>query len=73
MVADHWFRHIKNVLEVMDITSVTPVGSQSDPIGGSEPKSGARYYLYTIYILSIYYTVLGLSLTCSSSERYMYL
>ena len=28
--------------------SVTPVGSRSDPIGGSEPKSGARYYLYYI-------------------------
>ena len=27
--------------------SVTP-GSRSDPIGGSEPKSGARYYLYYI-------------------------
>ena len=26
---------------------VTP-GSRSDPIGGSEPKSGARYYLYYI-------------------------
>ena len=27
---------------------VTPDGSQSDPVGGSEPKSGARYYLYYI-------------------------
>ena len=26
---------------------VTP-GSRSDPVGGSEPKSGARYYLYYI-------------------------
>ena len=33
---------------------VTPVGARSDPIGGSESKSGARDYLYTIYIL--YYT-----------------
>ena len=30
--------------------TVTPA-SLSDPIGGSEPKSGARDYLYTIYIL----------------------
>ena len=28
-----------------------PSGSRSDPIGGSEPKSGARDYLYYIYIL----------------------
>ena len=27
---------------------VTPAGSQSDPIGGSEPKSGVRDYLYHI-------------------------
>ena len=43
---------------------VTPAGSRSDPIGGSEPKSGARYYLYYI---------LGLSWTCSFSELYLYL
>ena len=44
--------------------NVTPVGSRSDPVGGSEPKSEARYYLYYI---------LGLSLTYSFSELYLYL
>ena len=34
---------------VLIITVQPP--SRSDPIGGSEPKSGARDYLYTIYIL----------------------
>ena len=38
--------------------------SRPDPFGGSEPKSGARYYLYYL---------LGLSLTCSFSELYLYL
>ena len=34
----------------MEKLIVTPDGSRSDPIGGSERKSGARYYLYcTIY------------------------
>ena len=28
--------------------SVTPTGSRSDPVSGSEPKSGARYNLYYI-------------------------
>ena len=46
---------------------LTPVGSRSDPIGGSEP-SPERETIYTIF-----YTVLGLSLICSSSERYLYL
>ena len=37
-------------------------------------RSPGRYTIYTIfYILSIYYTVLGLSLTCSFLERYLYL
>ena len=49
---------------------VTPAGSRPDPIGGSEPESGARDYLYYYIIL---YTVLGLSLTCSFSELYLYL
>ena len=41
-----------------------PQDPQSDPNGGSKPKSGARYYLYYI---------LGLSLTCFFSELYLYL
>ena len=45
------------------VVFVTPE-SRSDPIGRSEPNSGARYYLYYI---------LGLSLTCSFSELYLYL
>ena len=28
------------------VDAVTPLGSRSDPISGSEPKSRARYYLY---------------------------
>ena len=32
----------------LDMVDVTPVGSRSDPIGGSELKFGART-IYTIY------------------------
>ena len=55
-------------LLVWNSCTVTPGGSRSDPIGGSEPKSGARDYLY--YIL---YYILGLLLTCSFSELNLYL
>ena len=33
------------------VVIVMPAGSRSDPIGESELKSGARDYLYYIYIL----------------------
>ena len=46
--------------------TVTP-RSRSDPVGGSEPKSGARYDLYYIYLYTILYIVLRLLLTCSFS------
>ena len=44
------FRLFQKCLNLCSDTNktVTPVGSQSDPIGGSERKSGARDYLYTI-------------------------
>ena len=62
----------KIVLSQVQELHVTP-GSQSDPIGESKPKSGARYDLYYIYLYTILYTVLGLSLTCSFLELYLYL
>ena len=42
--------HKEQVLrcKVIPLVNVTPAGSRSDPVGGSEPKSGARYYLYYI-------------------------
>ena len=46
--------------------------SRPDQIGESEPDPGCDP-IYTIYYLSISFTVLGLSLTYSFSEVYLYL
>ena len=48
---EFWLTEVRFLGHVMSASGVTPDGSRSDPVGGSEPKSEAWYYLYYLYTI----------------------